>query len=89
MYKILLSILTGVNVEIVCQCLYLMSVCCKEIPATANKCETAGSDEQKTCITEHEGFEAVCLNVWVLQAGFFSYRYHYGTRDIGDIPTHE
>ena len=64
-------------------------VCCKEIPATANKCETAGSDEQKTCITEHEGFEAVCLNVWVLQAGFFSYRYHYGTRDIGDIPTHE
>ena len=64
-------------------------MCCKEITATANKCETAGSDEEITCITEHEGFDAVCLNVWILQAGFFSYRYHYGTRDIGDNPTHE
>ena len=42
-----------------------------------------------TCITEHEGFDAVCLNVWVLQAGFFSYHYHYSTRDVGDTPTHE
>ena len=62
-------------------------VCCKEITAMANKCETA--DEPVMCITEHEGFDAVCLNIWVLQAGFFSYRYHYGTRDVGDTPTHE
>ena len=64
-------------------------VCCKEITAIANKCETTSSDETVTCITEHEGFDAVYLNVWVLQAGFFSYCYHYGTRDIGDTPTHE
>ena len=25
------------------------------------------------CITELEGFDAVCLNPWVLQAGFYSY----------------
>ena len=64
-------------------------VCCKEITATANKCEVSGSDVRVTCITEHEGFDAVCLNVWVLQTSFFSYRYHYGTRDVRDTPTHE
>ena len=45
-------------------------VCCKEITATANKCETASSDEPVMCITEHEGFDAVCLNVWVLKLAF-------------------
>ena len=63
-------------------------VCCKEVTATAAKCEACGSDEVK-CITEHEGFDAVCLNVWVLQACYFSYCQRYGTRDINDTPTHE
>ena len=27
-----------------------------------------------SCITNHEGFESVCLNVWVLQAAYFNYR---------------
>ena len=67
------------------QCLHQLSVW--EITATANKCETAGSDKEITYVTEHEGFDAVCPNVWVLQAGFFSYRYHYGTYDVGDTPT--
>ena len=58
-------------------------VCCQEIAATASKSEASVSGGR---ITDHEGFSAVCLNVWVLQAGFFSYRYHYGTRDV---PTHE
>ena len=30
------------------------------------------------CITDHEGFQAVCLNLWVLQAAYVTYRYHYG-----------
>ena len=31
------------------------------------------------CITEHEGFSAVCLNRWVLQtAYYFQYRQQYG-----------
>lgn len=72
------------------------SICCKEIEAVSNKIASfmphSGSDSESAslqCITEHEGFEAVCLNVWVLQAGFYSYRYHYGTRDIGDTPRNE
>ena len=36
-------------------------VCCKEITAAANKCETAGSSEQIACITDHEGCYAVRL----------------------------
>ena len=64
-------------------------VCCKEIDATANKSEGSVSGEAVECIADHEGFSAVCLNVWVLQASFFSYRYHYGTRDVRDVPTHE
>ena len=43
--------------------------------------EQYGSTESVDCITEHEGFEAVCLNVWVLQTVFFSYRQQYGTQD--------
>ena len=30
------------------------------------------------CITQHEGFEAICLNVWVLQAACFQYYQLYG-----------
>ena len=26
------------------------------------------------CITDHPGFEAVCLNVWVLQSAYFQFR---------------
>ena len=73
--------MVGVNVEIVYRCPHQSSVCCKEITAMASKCETASSDEPVMCIAKHKGFDAVCLNVWVLQAGLFSYRYHYGTGD--------
>ena len=31
------------------------------------------------CIVQHPGFDGVCLNVWVLQTAFFSFRQHYGS----------
>ena len=31
------------------------------------------SASEISCITNHEGFESVCLKVWVLQAAYFSY----------------
>ena len=31
-----------------------------------------------SCITEHEGFGAVCLNRWVLQTAYYQYRQQYG-----------
>ena len=62
-------------------------VCCSEIDVIGQKIDEYGT--ALTCITEHEGFEPVCLNVWVLQAGYFSYRQHYGTRDIHSEPLNE
>lgn len=43
------------------------------------------------CIMDHAGFDAVCLNVWVLQVSYFTYRQHYGTCDVHviDEPQHE
>ena len=63
-------------------------VCCHETKATADKTGTSESGSIQ-CITKHEGFDAVCLNVWVLQACYFTQRHHYGTRDIRDEPQHE
>ena len=31
------------------------------------------------CITEHTGFDGVCLNVWVLQTAYSQYCQHYYT----------
>ena len=76
---------------IVYQCLHQLSVCAARkslLQLISVKC-LHGSDVRVTCITEHEGFDAVCLNVWVLQTSIFSYRYHSGTRDVRDTPTHE
>ena len=32
-------------------------------------------------LLHHEGFESVCLNVWVLQIAYFNYRQHYGEKE--------
>ena len=31
------------------------------------------------CIVQHPGFQAVCLNHWVLQAAWLQYKQQYGT----------
>ena len=61
-------------------------VCCAEIDEVAEKMQEG--PREVTCITEHEGFEAVCLNVWVLQAAYFQYRQHYGD-DAEEKPEYE
>ena len=48
-------------------------LCCCEIPVVVEKKDTT------ECIIQHPGFEAVCLNVWVLQTAYHSYRQHYGS----------
>ena len=61
---------------------------CQEITATANNTITSESSTIQ-CITDHEGFDAVCLNVWVLQTSYYTYRQHYGAHDVRDEPEHE
>ena len=59
-------------------------LCCHEVDKVIEK--TQENDVEVDCITFHEGFEAVCLNQWVLQAAYFAYRERYGSEDR---PIHE
>ena len=46
------------------------SVCCREIHQVENKLmDWDGSSID--CITEHGGFQSVCLDVWVLQTALY------------------
>ena len=49
-------------------------LCCSEITEMMNKRST----EEVGCITLHPGFQSVCLNTWVLQTAYYSYRQQYG-----------
>ena len=61
-------------------------ICCCEVEKIVDKLER---DLEIACITDHEGFGAVCLNVWVLQAAYFTYRQRYGTHNVQRQPLHE
>ena len=54
-------------------------ICCKEIATIVSKIGEAIGDDPVTCITEHLGFEGVCLNVWVLQVAYYQYRQEHGS----------
>ena len=45
-------------------------VWCCEVEKMVTKMEETGA----SCITEHEGFGAVCLKRWVLQTAYYQYR---------------
>ena len=49
-------------------------ICCCSISEVVAKMEETGG----SCITESEGFDAVCLNQWVLQTAYYQYRQQYG-----------
>ena len=58
----------------------LECLCCHEAEAVVRK-----MDEDSTkiiCITKHDGFQPVCLDVWVLQTAYFNCRHRYGTGDM-------
>ena len=61
-------------------------ICCHEVDSIIKKMYMYESE--LSCITEHEGFEAVCLNLWVIQAAYFNYQQHYGN-DVQHRPVHE
>lgn len=53
-------------------------VCCREITQMVNK----KSPEGVECITLHPGFQSVCLDPWVLETAYYSYRQHYGENAV-------
>lgn len=59
--------------------------CCREIDAIESKMLENPTDIQ--CIIDHEGFQSVCLDVWVLQTAYHNYRQKYG--DAEEKSVHE
>ena len=58
------------------------SVCCKELERVQQKMEEANLIG---CITDHPGFQSVCLDVWVLQTAYFAYRQGNGHLPQNDV----
>lgn len=56
-------------------------VCCQEQPRVSEKREQA---PDSTCITEHHGFEPVCLNEEVLATAYSAYKQQYRDHDTGN-----
>ena len=53
-------------------------VCCQEITRVTDTIGELELEQELNCITEHPGFEPVCLNTYVLQTAYFQYRQQYG-----------
>ena len=65
-------------------------LCCHEIGPVMNKISDAvnvANHRSPLCITNHPGFDGVCLNQWVLETAWYNYRQQY---DEGfDGPEHK
>lgn len=53
------------------------SVCCKQIHQIVQKMDAYPHGELD-CITEHPGFQTVCLDEWVMETAYLHYRQQYG-----------
>jgi hypothetical protein len=56
------------------------SRCCNEYDEYRKQFAELPEDQHTpvNCITQHAGFQPVCLNVWVLQAAYKSYKQRHG-----------
>lgn len=80
---------TEVDVDEWCDCNYCIHMptpnerrCCKRTHIVDQKCD------RLPCITHHEGFQANCLNIHVLEASYYDYVIDHGQREE-DQPIHE
>lgn len=67
-------------------------VCCQEVMEVVNKnaevYDKLHPPAPYQCITDNPGFQAVCLNPWVLQVAWYQYKQQYGT-DAVEGPEHK
>ncbi len=77
---IIIMLFTGVNVQSALPCQLMMRVCCQEIAKVVDKLdqykEVHSTDTQ--CITQHPGFDAACINEWVLEIAYLQYKQQHG-----------
>ncbi|XP_066263273.1 uncharacterized protein [Branchiostoma lanceolatum] len=60
-------------------------LCCREVQLIDEKRNLLVRPVPE-CITMHEGFRSICLDIWSLQCAYFEYRQQYGHRQDA---THE
>ena len=63
------------------------SICCREMTQIENKLQESDVSNV-SCITEHEGFQSVCLDQWVLQTAASQTRQEHGRHAISR-PAHK
>ena len=56
------------------------SVCCMEEDKIQQKIQDI-FDCSLHCIIQHPGFDVVCLNQYMMETAYYSYRQHYGRMD--------
>uniref|UniRef100_A0A667WI64 P2X purinoreceptor 7 intracellular domain-containing protein n=1 Tax=Myripristis murdjan TaxID=586833 RepID=A0A667WI64_9TELE len=54
------------------------SMCCREVDAFWALVESLTPRPDISCLTQHPGFEASCLNPFVLQIAYMSFRQEHG-----------
>ncbi|XP_063962155.1 uncharacterized protein LOC135155818 [Lytechinus pictus] len=69
------------------------SFCCNQCDKVVEKMEEYkeefGEDQALRCITEHPGFQTVCLDRWCLETAQFHYLQQYGGRARWDATPNE
>ena len=72
-----------------CQCGQCQSLdteeeclCCQEIDPVVSTIQESAAEVQ--CITQHEGFQPVVLDINVPQTAYFNYRQQYGPLNLAD-----
>ena len=63
-------------------------VCCKEIQQVVDKMDEP-TNMELDCITDHPGFQPVCLDEWVLETAHYQYAQQYGGRARQDATANE
>ena len=55
----------------------LLVLCGEIVKKNTEAVEMGDCQVPPSCITQHPGFQAVCLNRWVLQCAWYQYRQQY------------
>lgn len=80
-----------------CKCCKVMEkvdecTCCLEILKMADRVTTWNTDNVPkpiSCIPEHPGFIAGCLNIWALKIAYHQYKQEHTVSDIKKKSQHE
>jgi hypothetical protein len=62
--------------------------CCHSADVVQQKFTEPAMPFPIECITEHPGFDGVCLNIWALEVAYLAYKQKYGKLPVSG-PNHD